>query len=277
MVHTAEQPDVTMKTRPGRTSVGVDLGVAIPVATSDGDLIRYSPLRPKEAERLRRLERKLSRQQKGSRNRAKTRLAIARVKARARRRRLDFARQTAVSLCRSHDVVVFERLNVAGMTRSAAGTVGEPGRNVKQKAGLNREILNVGWSMLVEQTRRVAKSHGTRVVLVDPRHTSQTCPACGTVDPDSRVTRSKYVCRACGHTGHADTGAAQNILGRGLAALEAEEPVHGGVTAVRAGGSPVHARPHPTGVEHPDGVAETAGYGRAAGTTTQPTSPAKAA
>jgi putative transposase len=268
VVHTAAHPSREVRPSGPRTPVGIDLGVKIPVATSAGEFVGYRPLAPKEAERLRRLQRQLARQQKGSRNRAKTRLAIAKLQARARRRRVDFARQTAVSLCRAHDLVVFEDLRIAAMTRSARGTVHTPGRNVAAKSGLNRETLNVGWGQLVEQTLRVAKSHGTRVVMVDPRHTSQTCPACETIDPASRVTRSRYVCTqpGCGYTGHADTGAAINILNRGLAVIEAEEPLHGGVTAVRAEGSPVHARPRHTSVGHTDGVAETAGCGRAAGT-----------
>jgi putative transposase len=276
VVHTAVQPDRTVTPARPRTPVGIDLGVKVAVATSDGDLIGYQPLRPKEAERLRRLQRRLARQRAGSRNRARTRLQIARVHARARRRRVDFARQTAIDLVRDHDVVVFEALPLKNMTKSAKGTIDKPGGNVRAKAGLNREILNVGWGMLIDQTKRVAKSHGTRVITVDARHTSQTCPACGNVDPASRVTRSRYVCTqdGCGYTGHADTGAAINILNRGLAAIEAEEPLHGGVTAVRAEGSPVHARPRHTSVGHTDGVAETAGCGCAAGTKTTATQPA---
>lgn len=209
--------------------VGIDLGVEVPVATSDGEMWTFQSLTPKEKERMRRLERRLARQPKttlpdgrkvdGS-NRRKTKQAIAKLKARARRRRHDFAEQTSARLANSHGVIVFEQLPVKDMTKSARGTIEKPGTNVRQKAGLNRSVLNVSCGRIIQRTKDKAVRRGSTVIQVNPRHTSQTCPDCGIVDADQRVARSKYVCDACGYQGHADTGAARNILTRGIASAD---------------------------------------------------------
>ena len=94
------------------------------------------------------------------------------------------------------------------MTRSATGTRGDPGRNVRAKAGLNRGILGSGWGLLV---RRLADKAPGRVEKVSPAFTSQRCSACGHVDPNSRESQARFVCTACGFAGHADVNAAINI------------------------------------------------------------------
>ena len=111
--------------------------------------------------------------------------------------------------------MVIEDLNTKGMTRSVKGTVEEPGRNVKQKAGLNREILKSNWGRL----ERFLDYKAGQVVRVDPAYTSQTCAACGHVGKENRRTQAHFHCKACGHTANADRNAAQNILARGLALL----------------------------------------------------------
>ena len=94
------------------------------------------------------------------------------------------------------------------MTCSARGTAGAPGRNVRQKAGLNRGILRSGWGLLV---RRLEDKAPGRVEKVKPHFTSQRCSACGHVDPESRESQARFVCTACGFAGNADVNAARNI------------------------------------------------------------------
>ena len=94
------------------------------------------------------------------------------------------------------------------MTRSARGTTANPGRNVRQKAGLNRGILAAGWSQLV--TRLEHKAPG-RVQKINPAYTSQTCNTCKHVDKNSRKSQAEFVCTACGHQANADVNAARNI------------------------------------------------------------------
>ncbi len=95
------------------------------------------------------------------------------------------------------------------MTRSGKGTVEEPGRNVAQKAGLNREISRSGWGLLV---RRLEEKAPERVEKVSPAYTSQRCSACGHVDRESRESQALYLCTACGYAVNADVNAARNIV-----------------------------------------------------------------
>ncbi|MFC9090251.1 RNA-guided endonuclease InsQ/TnpB family protein [Nocardiopsis dassonvillei] len=197
------------------SAVGVDRGVAVAVATSDGDLLDQVFQTPKEAERERRLRRRLCRQRKGSANRARTRAALSALTGRVRARRSDFAAQTAHTLCAKNAVVVLEKLNTTNMTASAKGTVEVPGVSVRQKAGLNRAILAKGWHGLKLACHNAARRTGTRIVEVDPAYTSQTCHSCGYVAAENRESQSVFCCGRCGHTAHADVNAAQNILTRG--------------------------------------------------------------
>ena len=101
-----------------------------------------------------------------------------------------------------------EDLQITNMTRSAKGTPGEPGRNVRAKAGLNRGILGSGWGLLV---RRLEDKAPGRVEKIRPAFTSQRCSACGHVDAKSRESQARFVCTACGFALHADVNAARNI------------------------------------------------------------------
>lgn len=201
------------------SAVGVDRGVAVAVATSDGDLFDRTFQTPKEHERECRLRRQLSRRRRGSKNRARTRTVLAALTGRVRARRADFSAQTAAVLCSKNAVVVLERLRTANMTASARGTTEVPGRNVAQKAGLNRAILSKGWHGFGLACENRARRTGTRVVEVDPAYTSQTCHPCGHVDPKSRENQASFRCTACGHRDNADVNAARNTLKRGWAEI----------------------------------------------------------
>jgi putative transposase len=136
--------------------VGVDRGVTVAVALSTGEMTSPKGLRPKEAGRLLRLQRRLARAARGSNRRKKTRTLIAGLKARDGDRRKDWVEKTSTDLARRFDVVRVENLNVKGMTRSARGTMENPGRNVAQKAGLNRGILKSGWGLLAARLEQKA-------------------------------------------------------------------------------------------------------------------------
>ncbi|WP_047869996.1 RNA-guided endonuclease TnpB family protein [Nocardiopsis sp. RV163] len=200
--------------RPGG-AVGIDRGVAVAVATSDGDLLDQVVQTPKEAERERRLRRRLSRQRRGANNRARTEPALSAPTGRVRARRSDFAEQTAHTPCARNALVVLEELKTKNMTASVQGTTHVPGVNVRRKAGLNRAILAKGWHGFTLACQNAARRTGTRIVEVDPAYTSQTCHSCGYVAPENRESRSIFQCGRCGRTAHADVNAAQNILTRG--------------------------------------------------------------
>jgi len=188
--------------------VGIDRGVTVSAALSTGELLRVPRPTPARQRRLRFLQRKLARARRGSRRRAKVKLAIARLKAREADARRDWAEKTTTDLARRFDVIRIEELSVRGMTRSARGTAMNPGKNVRQKAGLNRGILRSGWGLLI---RRLEDKAPGRIEKVKAAFTSQRCSACGHVAAESRKSQALFACVACNFTLNADVNAARNI------------------------------------------------------------------
>ena len=188
--------------------VGIDRGVAVSAAFSTGELLKAPGLTLREQRRLRRLERKLSRARRGSNRRRHVRLAVARMRARQADRRKDWAEKTSTNIAGRFDVIRIEDLKISKMTRSARGTAIDPGRNVRAKAGLNREILRSGWGLLA---RRLEEKAPGRIEKIRPAFTSQRCSACGHVDPKSRESQARFACTACRYADHADVNAARNI------------------------------------------------------------------
>jgi transposase len=188
--------------------VGVDRGVAVSAALSTGEMLRTPGLSKREQSRLVRLHRKLARARRGSNRRVRVKTAIARLKARETDRRKDWCEQVSTDIVRRFDVICVEDLKVANMTRSARGTASRPGRNVRAKAGLNREIQRSGWGLLV---RRLDQKAPGRVEKISPAFTSQRCSACGHVDAKSRESQADFACTACRYACNADVNAARNI------------------------------------------------------------------
>ena len=188
--------------------VGLDRGVAVSVMSSEGEAFHSPSLRPKQAERLLRLRRRLAVAQRGSNRRGRLKRAIARLRARETDQRKDWVEQTTTDLARRYDVVKVEDLDVRAMTRSAKGTKERPGRRVRQKAGLNRAILAQGWGLFLARLEHKARG---RVRRVDPKQTSQRCSACGHVATENRESQAAFRCVACGFACNADLNAARNI------------------------------------------------------------------
>ncbi len=212
-------------------AVGIGRGVAVSADLSTGELLHCPALTARERIRLRRLQRRLARARRGSKRRGRVRHAIARLRARESDRRTDWAEKVSTDIVRRFDVIRVENLQITNMTRSAKGTPENPGRNVRQKAGLNRGILGSGWGLLV---RRLKDKAPDRVEKVKPHDTSQRCSACGQADRDSRESQAVFRCTACGFTGHADVNAAISIAaGHAVTA-------RGGDGAAR----PVNREPH---------------------------------
>jgi putative transposase len=195
-----------------RQVVGIDRGVAVSVALSTGELLKTPGLRPAERRRLRLLERRLARAKPGSNRRRRVRLAIALLRAKEADRRRDWVEKTSTDLARRFDLICVEDLDVRAMTRSASGTLQRPGRNVRQKAGLNRGIRAAGWGTLVDRLEHKAPG---RVHKIPSAYTSQRCSACGRVAAESRQSQTAFRCVACAWTGNADYNAARNIAAAG--------------------------------------------------------------
>lgn len=198
-------------------SVGIDRGITAPIAMSDGTMV----VMPQSIARIdalhKRAQRIASRRKRGSKRYAKAVKRAARLKARQARIRKDWAHRTTTDIARKYGTVVIERLRTKDMSKSAKGTIEQPGKNVAQKRGLNRAILNVGWF----QIEAMLNYKVFKLIKVNPAFSSQTCSVCRTVDKRSRKSQASFVCVACGHRDNADTNAASVILSRGnTAALD---------------------------------------------------------
>jgi IS605 OrfB family transposase len=117
--------------------------------------------------------------------------------------------------------IALEALNLRAMTRSAKGTLEQPGRNVAAKARLNRRILDASFGRLHRLIVEKAEEAARTVVLVDPKFSSQTSAQCGHVAKESR-RRRRFRCVGCGYANHADVNAALVIRGRAQLALSRE-------------------------------------------------------
>ena len=200
--------------------IGLDMGIASTVTTSDGlHLQMPNLLSSGESQRKRRLQRKLSRQQKGSKRRNRTKLQIAKLSAREVDRRRDWIEKTTTELARDYDLIAIEDLKVKNMSRSAKGTRENPGKNVAQKRGLNRSIQSQAWSLFRKRLEdKVATATSpVLVIAVNPRFTSQICSQCGNTQAKNRKSQAVFACTTCKYEANADINAAHNILAAGLA------------------------------------------------------------
>ncbi|MET8049257.1 transposase [Streptosporangium sp. NPDC005286] len=137
---------------------------------------------------------------------------IARLRAKAKRRAIDWQHQTTTELAGTFAVIKVEKLAILNMVTSAKGTIEAPGKNVAQKAGLNRSISGEAWGRTITLLEYKSTDRGGQVIKVPAPGTSQTCHRCGHRDPASRNgTVFTCVTPACGWVGHADTNAAINI------------------------------------------------------------------
>ncbi len=209
--HEVEIPE---KTDNGVTA-GVDRNVRqVAVVDSNGnETIHYLPDLAKKEARLKRYQRRMQGQVKGSRRRHKTRLKLQKCCRHLKNARDNWQHQASRKIANNAGLVVLGDLNTQGMTKSAKGTVDNPGKHVKAKSGLNREILKTGWHGLEQKLNYKAE-----VIRTNPACTSQACSACGHVSKENRTSQAVFKCMACGHAEHADLNAARNILASGIGA-----------------------------------------------------------
>lgn len=195
---------------------GIDLGIASFLTTSEGEHVPNPRHLRRSSDKLAGAQRALARCKRGSNRRRKVRAQVAAIHAKVGRQRLDHAHKVALDLVVRHDVICHEALRISNMSRSASGTVIEPGNNVAQKAGLNRSILDAGWGVFLSILTAKAERAGRELIAVDPRNTSRTCPSCGHCCRENRVTQAEFRCVRCGLGEHADVVGALNVLRAGL-------------------------------------------------------------
>ena len=198
--------------------LGVDMNVG-QVATSDGHFYFLPDLKKKE-ERRKKYQRRMARQVKGSNRRNDTRKKLAKVSRKIANIRKNWVHQTTREITDKCGTIVIEDLNVKGMTASAKGTIENPGKNVKQKARLNRAMLNTAFG----EIKRGLEYKCGKLIEVHPAYTSQTCSECGHSEKENRKTQSRFQCVSCDFVSNADTNAAMNIRRLGMAQLHGEDP-----------------------------------------------------
>lgn len=212
-------PEKPTRRQAAAGTVGVDVGVKVLAALSkplpDGRILVDNPRHVQSAEkRLKKAKRALSRTQKGSERRKKARRRVARLEHQVAERRAGTLHQLTKQLATSFTTVAVEDLSVAGMTRSSRGTVEKPGKKVRQKAGLNRAILDVSPGELRRQLAYKTSWYGSQLAVLDRWFpSSKTCSDCGWQNPRLTLSERTFNCgnRACGLVMDRDLNAARNI------------------------------------------------------------------
>lgn len=198
------------KENENRTPIGIDRGITETIVTSEGQVFKLPNQCKKYHERIKILQKRLRKQKKFSNNWQKSQEKIRKLHTKIARARLDFLHKTSTELVKKHDYIKLEDLKIKNMSKSAKGTIQNPGKNVASKSGLNREILLQGWGIFATQLAyKTTWNHG-HLELVNPRFTSQRCSKCGYRDPRNRKGKT-FGCLNCGHKEDADLNAAKNI------------------------------------------------------------------
>lgn len=217
--------EVTESTHASMSMVGLDVGITKLATLSDSTV--YLPVNSFKTnqKKLARLQREMSRKVKFSNNWKKAKCKVQNLHSHIGNIRRDYLHKTTTTISKNHAMVVIEDLKVSNMSKSAAGTESQHGRNVRAKSGLNRSILNQGWYELRRQLEYKQLWRGGQVLAINPAYTSQKCACCGHTAKENRQTQSQFECLECGYTANADINGARNILAAGHAALACGEMV----------------------------------------------------
>ena len=208
--------DVHTVRREAGDLVGIGWGVESLATLSTDDRIENPRFGAEAASKIGRSQRKLARAKKGSRRRQKTKAHLARLCRKLADRRKTRLHQVSAAIARRFGSIAVEKLQIKAMTASAKGTLDRPGRQVRQKAGLNREILDTSPGMLIAMLRYKAERAGGRFAVVEASNTSQQCSGCGSlVRKDLKVRIHR--CAHCKMEVHRDVNAARNVLKRAVA------------------------------------------------------------
>ena len=199
------------------SDIGIDMGVIRFATLSNGQYFNpvnaFKTLKGK----LAKLQRQIKRKTKGSNNWKKLVAKISKLHHRIANIRKNFLHQISNTISKNHATVYIEDLQVKNMSKSAKGTMENPGKNIRQKSGLNRAILDQAWYEFRRQLEYKLRWRGGQLIPVSPQYTSQCCPACGHTAKANRPTQALFACVQCGYTENADVVGAMNVLQRGRA------------------------------------------------------------
>jgi putative transposase len=199
------------------SAIGIDMGITNFATFSDGTFVEPPNFLRKHERKLKFRSKSLSRKKKFSNNWRKEKHRLNRIHKKIRNCRGDFLHKLTTDIGKDHALVVMEDLQVKNMSKSASGTVENPGKNVKAKSGLNKSILDQGWFEFRRQLEYKLTRRGGKLLLIPPQYTSQKCSDCGYVAKENRKSQAKFKCCNCGFEMNADRNAAVNILAAGHA------------------------------------------------------------
>lgn len=199
--------------------IGIDMGVVRFATLSNGDFFKPLNSFKKHQNALRKAQRFLSRKVKFSQNWLKQKAKIGKIHHNISNARQDYLHKISTKISKNHAMIFVEDLQVAKMSKSAKGTALEHGKNVAQKSGLNRAILDQGWYEFRRQLEYKSAWLGGYLVAVSPKNTSR---ACGHVAKENRQTQANFECVECGYQNNADVVGAINVLRAGHARLACE-------------------------------------------------------
>lgn len=198
-----------------KPSIGIDRGISQTLALSDESKYTRDELElPKTCavlrERIGVLQKRLRLKKKSSKSWHRLQSDIRKLHTKIARIRRDFLHKISTKLSKNHGLVSLEDLKIKNMSKSAKGTVEEPGKQVSAKSGLNREILFQGWGQFAEMLKYKCEWNGSHFELVNPRMTSHRCSQCFFESKENRRGK-QFLCLNCGHTEDADVNASRNI------------------------------------------------------------------
>ncbi|RXV67556.1 transposase [Burkholderia stabilis] len=207
------------------SAIGIDMGITRFATFSDGTHLAALNSFKKHEARLRRDQRAMSRKTKFSRNWRKAKARVQRIHSRIGNARRDYLHKATTTISKNHAMVCIEDLQVRNMSKSAAGNVEQPGKQVRVKSRLNKAILDQGWFEFRRQLEYKLAWNGGWLIAVPPQNTSRTCPACACVSAENRLTQAKFACIECSFEENADVVGAINVLARGHRVAACGEPV----------------------------------------------------
>ncbi len=206
--------------------VGIDRGIKVSFQVGGESLspdLRSKNKHKAQCAYIRKHQRRLARQEKGSGRRNKTKSKIATINLHIANRRLDFIHKATYSLCRNQNykAFIFEDLSIKKMSRAPRSKARTDGKGflpngANAKAGLNRTILDQSWAKFETVLLYKARKYGKVCFKISPEFTSQECADCAHIHPENRLSRDVFLCLNCGHRDHADRNAAMVLKKRAI-------------------------------------------------------------
>lgn len=185
--------------------IGIDVGIESFAVLSNGTKIENPKFLRKSEKKLARLQRRLSRKKKGSKNRRKARFKVAKIHERIFNQRQDFLHKTSLTIVKQFKIISVEKLQI---------------RNMVKNHYLARSINDVSWGYFVQMLSYNVEKTGGQLIKVNPKNTSRTCSRCGAIQ-DMPLSKREFKCLSCGFVCHRDLNASINIDTVGQAEFQA--------------------------------------------------------